>query len=553
MWEEREISRREVLRRLGIGGAAVALPTLLAACGGSPKPKGTASASGDAGGRGTDAEIDHVTWALTHAVPALDVATSFGAPTIAALSLGLEGLVGVDDDLRLTPQLAEKWSNPDPLRYVYQLRSGVTFWDGSPLTADDVVSSLRRHIDPAVTSQLGTYYTNVASIKKTGPSEVTVRMKRPDPLFQYIPVLSYITPKALNEKLGKRLGVAGSKINTMGTGAFRITKFGPDTGLSLERYDGYWGDKPRVRTATVKVISNARTLLLARRAGEIDGTFELAAEQAKDWRRLRDTAVEQAPGMRSIFLSFDLSQEPWNDVHVRRAVVLASDRGGYVNAFLGGMGRAASSIVPPEMWANLAKQPEVDRIYSGLRKYPYDVEAAKRELAQSAHPKGFSADIVFPDNEPAIGRALVSLGESLRPLGIRLRVRETTSAKWIGTIYAHEDLGLQVLPLSPAYVDPANYLVATLPSEKAAPNGLNIANFKNQRVDQLLREQGKVTDPKQRAAAIAEILTIIGDELPYLPLWWQGSSMAVADRYAYEGFNSLYYMQNWLGKLRLRA
>lgn len=553
MWEEREISRREVLRRLGIGGAAVALPTLLAACGGSPKPKGTASASGDAGGRGTDAEIDHVTWALTHAVPALDVATSFGAPTIAALSLGLEGLVGVDDDLRLTPQLAEKWSNPDPLRYVYQLRSGVTFWDGTPLTADDVVSSLRRHIDPAVTSQLGTYYTNVASIKKTGASEVTVRMKRPDPLFQYIPVLSYITPKALNEKLGKRLGVAGAKINTMGTGAFRITKFGPDTGLSLERYDGYWGDKPRVRTATVKVISNARTLLLARRAGEIDGTFELAAEQAKDWRRLRDTAVEQAPGMRSIFLSFDLSQEPWNDIHVRRAVVLASDRGGFVNAFLGGMGRAATSIVPPEMWANLAKQPEVDRIYSGLRKYPFDVAAAQRELAQSAHPKGFSADIVFPDNEPAIGRALVSLSESLKPLGIRLRVRETTSAKWIGTIYAHKDLGLQVLPLSPAYVDPVNYLVATLPSEKAAPNGLNIANFKNERVDRLLREQGKVTDPQQRAAAIAEILTIIGDELPYLPLWWQGSSMAVADRYTYEGFNSLYYMQNWLGKLRLRA
>src|SRR4051812_1784931 len=186
------MTRRQALRRMGAASALVAAPTaLLEACGsaGPSKPQAT-------GARGTSAQIPSITWALGAAPPGLDIATAFVDAGVAAMVLGLEPLLTVSDTLSLTPLLAESWTQPDVLHSVYKIRSGVTFWDGSPLTAQDVAYSLGRHIDPKVSSQLGSYYAAVKSIDVTGADEVTVTMKRPDPLFPNVLAFSFITPKA---------------------------------------------------------------------------------------------------------------------------------------------------------------------------------------------------------------------------------------------------------------------------------------------------------------------------------------------------------------------
>ena len=123
--------------------------------------------------RGRSAEkgsggIDMLTWAHPAAPPNLDYVHTLDFTTPSVLSNSLEGLLAFDPDGTLQPSLAESWSQPDPLTYVYKLRPDVTFWNGDPLTADDVVFSLNQHIDPDVGSQWSFYYTSVDRIEASG-------------------------------------------------------------------------------------------------------------------------------------------------------------------------------------------------------------------------------------------------------------------------------------------------------------------------------------------------------------------------------------------------
>jgi peptide/nickel transport system substrate-binding protein len=548
-----EVTRRQVLMRFGAGGAALALPGLLAACGSSGGGDGASrtSTGKGTGGGATDAEIDSLTWSLGATPETLDIATGFSGTGTMVMALGLEGLLAFDARGALQPLLAESWSRPSLLRYVYKIREGVTFWDGTPLTAEDVAFSLARHADPRLGSQFAVYFGNVKSVKVTGPREVTVIMSAPDPLFEYVPTLAFITPKAYSERLGKKLGTAGPAVTTMGTGPFRFTSFG-DSEITLERNERYWGEKPPVRAATLKFIADAQANLLAMRAHQIDGIFDFPLQQAPDWDRLAGVRTQYAPGQFVTFLSFDVSAPPWNDVHVRRAVAYACDRAGYVRAFLRGHGRVAKAVVAPESWGSVATPSEVEALYARLPDYAFDVEAAKAELAKSAHPDGFTADIDVPTSMPAGVRAIVSLSETLKQIGIDLRVHEVQKNAWIAKQYEHKDLGLQFVDLIPNFVDPSNLIPIYL-GANAVPNNFNTANYRNPQVDRLIVKQAATRDDAVRTQAIGELLSIVGDDLPYFPLWWQDTPMALDERFAFEGFDSRFWFENWMSRVRTRA
>jgi peptide/nickel transport system substrate-binding protein len=254
-----------------------------------------------------------------------------------------------------------------------------------------------------------------------------------------------------------------------------------------------------------------------------------------------------------VILSFDLEAEPWNDIHVRRAVAHCCDTAGYAKAFLGGQATPATSMVSKGQWSNVADADEVDALYSTLPQYAYSLDEARAELAKSAFPDGFSATVPYLNTYPPIGRALVSLGESLKQIGIDLTVKPLTEAQWLSTVFEHKDLGLQVIPYSPDYNDPSNYPLVFLPSANAAPNALNTANFKNSSVDRLLDEQASTPDNKERTRLLGDVLEIVGKELPYFPLWWEGPALAINDEYVYNGFNPLYYFQAWLNDIGVPA
>jgi peptide/nickel transport system substrate-binding protein len=546
-WLSPQLDRRQVLR-MGLGGAALALPGVLAACGGS-----SPSSAGKPGSKVSTANIPSLTWGIgTSTIVGLDIATAFEGHSMYVQRCGLEGLLAATNSLGLAPLLATSWTyTPASLKYVFQIRPGVKFWDGSTMTTDDVVFSLNRHIDPKVSSQIGAYFANVASFTKTGPSEMTINLKRPDPDVQNSLVFAPILSEAFVKKIGSGLGSAGSGLRIMGTGPYELTSFPNSTSATINRFEGYWGTKPVVEKCSFTCIPDAQTLLLAAQSNQIAGTFDVQVQQAASWQKISTLRMYSAPGMLMFYLSFDLSKPPWNDLHARKALAYATNSAGYVRAFLDGNGTPASCIVPPQQWGPVLPQSQVAKLYAQLPTYPYSLAMARRELAQSAYPHGFTSNkLLVPNNAPAFVNAMESLSLTLKQIGIDMPVQEVPENQWLSNLYAHSDsIGIVGSEFGPDYADPADYINLLYPSANAVKNNFNTANFKDPTVDHLLQQASSSGSDSARAQYLFQVLKISQEQLPYLALWWQNDLMAIQKSYVYENFTGLYYNQNWLSRI----
>ena len=129
--------------------------------------------------------IDEIHWGLPSVKDTMFVPRAWSTYVGAIMSLVQEGLLAFGDDLGLEPASAESWKQTDPTTYVYTLRKGVTFGDGSPLTTDDVIASYKFHMDPKSGSQLAAFFSSVDSVSASGDNEVTVKLKSTNVQYQY--------------------------------------------------------------------------------------------------------------------------------------------------------------------------------------------------------------------------------------------------------------------------------------------------------------------------------------------------------------------------------
>jgi peptide/nickel transport system substrate-binding protein len=132
-----------------------------------------------------DYPIEEINWAIANVNETMFAPHAWSVAVGAVMALVQEGPLAFGDDLSLQAGVCDSWDHPDPLTYVYHLRPGVTFHDGSPVTPDDIVASMTYHLDPDNRSQLGAFYSTVESIEATGDDEVTVKLSSPNVQFQY--------------------------------------------------------------------------------------------------------------------------------------------------------------------------------------------------------------------------------------------------------------------------------------------------------------------------------------------------------------------------------
>lgn len=489
-------------------------------------------------------------WAVNSAPRSLDTAHGFDGNTIIVNNELLEPLVSVGSDGELIPRLAESWAQPDRVTYVYQLHDDVRFWDGSPLTAEDVAYSMQRHLDPEVASELASYAAGIKSVTATGPLEVTIKLTEPAPEFGFlVAMLSHTVQKEFAEKHADTLG--DSSTLTMGSGPYEVEDFSSQ-GVVLRRNDDYWAGRPEMERLEINVISDAETLRLALAAGEVDGTFSVPIGKSRIWDTLDDVEVEYVDAPVMAMLTLDTAAAPWDDIHVRRAVAHAIDRESIVRALFNDRGRVADSIVDPLLWDPvLPDESEVDSIYDGLQTYDYDPEAAAAELALSEHPDGFTFDLPYPADSPYIGQTPQVIADNLSTIGITVNLREVPFDKWLGDIYAHQDLGAQILGISADYPDPSTMPTILLDPAGMAENGFNLANFTTPELEEALRQEGSA-DSEERVAALSEVMQIAGDELPYVPLYSVDAALAINDEFDYDAVYSYWvqYFQEWATNVR---
>ena len=372
--------RNKPLKLALAAGAVLAL----AACSASPGASGGDGAAAPsfeitAKTAAPTGELDKLTFS-TYAEPfSLDYAYAFDYADNQVLANVCESLVRLNDDMSISPGLAEKYENPTPETWVYTIRQGVKFHDGTELTADDVVASMNRHLDPKVGSFWYSVYQNVEKIEKTGANEVTVTSKVPDALFNesMSGAAGVIDSAAMFKKAGADYGNANGGVNC--TGPFEFKKWQNGEKLSFDRFDDYWDKdlKAKAKTLEFVIMTDPVARVNALKSGEIDGGWMLPATAVDDLNA--SGAGKIYFGLNTAVQSLVVSnlEGPLGNPEVRNALLIAIDRHGLVQAAAGGYGTRTNSLTSESVWKH-AEDGTKEAAFKDLVDYPYDVEAAAK-------------------------------------------------------------------------------------------------------------------------------------------------------------------------------
>jgi peptide/nickel transport system substrate-binding protein len=480
-------------------------------------------------------------------IPLLRVGTNFSMstldPTKASYAgyvnqLSLETLLKFGPNSTLRPNLAVSWSQASPVSYVYHLRHGVKFWDGSPLTSTDVVYAWNYYRAPGSLAGLG--FASVKSVAADGPDTVVVTLAHPDASWQDTPANS---PGIFEKKFAlAHQGTFGKPGTlTMGTGPWRVNSFDPTTGAELSASPHWWGGTVPIRHITVKLYSSETSLALAMRAGEVDldpyilDTRAFAAASA--------VHLVNSPSCSLGVFSMNTQLAPWNDVHVRRAVAYALDRQAIIAA-AGGYNTPISTFIPAQALRTIGSQAQVSQLLGSLNLYPYSVARAKAELAQSAYPHGFSTTL-YEYNYGSSVNISETIAAELAKIGINAKVKVSSTLTAWQAVMTGPVTGRQT-EFSTGWCagpDVSAYGLA-LGSWNAKPGEWNTADYAPGDVDSLLNAGTATSNPAQRFAVYAKLLARLQSDLPYIGLYLENTSIALSDKFTVSGFTQNYWYFN---------
>jgi peptide/nickel transport system substrate-binding protein len=497
-------------------------------------------------------QIDSITWALPSIPDKLFIPNAWTTYTGAIMSLVQGGLLTFGDDYALIPAAGEMVP-VDSTTIKYHLQSGVTFGDGSPLTAEDVVATFKYHMNPDSGSQLASFYTPVKTVEATAANEVTVILKEPNVQFRYAAahMAGFIFKK---EQLADK-NIGSAQVLPLGTGPYTLSEFVPNEHVTLEAREDYWGKpKPVVKRITIQAPDREHRYL-AMKSGAIDGAFDLAMSDVNPWKALGNVDIVTTPSLGVYVLTLDHSEAPFDNIHFRRAVSYAVDREGLVEALLKGHGRAATALNPPEMWSGVLTQDEVRNFYATFQSdYSFDKEKAKEELEKAGYPHGYDKTITIlaSNTDPYMVNIMQSVVEKLRQIGIPAELEQRTNDDWLAQYFAHEKLGMQIMAYYPDFADPANYPYLFFSSATAVKDGMNASNFKNDEVDKCLKTANEKDDKQTRADALKRVFKIAEEDVALVPIFWPDSAMAINKKYRLTGYNAFWYSVPWALRLSLR-
>ena len=460
-----------------------------------------------------------------------------------------EPLVAYDEDLNLTPALAVSWENPEPTKWVFHLREGVKFHDGSPFSADDVIFSWQRSLSP--NSQLKGYTGIITDVRKIDAHTVEMTTAEPAPILPRNLVLVYMMSKtwAQQHDTMEAASVTGddnyANLHENGTGPFVVTERQPDIRTVLSRFDDYWDDQlpTNVDRVVFQPIKQESTRVAALLSGDMDLVQPIPVQ---DWPRLENTAgieLLRRPETRALFIGFDQFRDellysnvkgknPFKDRRVREAVARAIDAELIDKKIMRGAGAALGTIIAPSVngWDPAFARP-----------YAQDVEQAKKLLAQAGYPDGFKVTLDCPNdryvNDEKICEAVVTM---LARIGIDVDLLAQTKSKFFGKVLltGGNDTSMYLFGWAPITVDAENaltYLVACRDSKTGAGQS-NLGHYCNPEIDALIAKIRVETDQAQRNALIKQALLLLRQDFAYIPLvqpplsWGVREGIAVQQR-----------------------
>ena len=428
------------------------------------------------------------------------------------------GLVKYDKDLKIVGELAESFQvSPDGLTITFKLRRNVTWHDGKPFTARDVLYTYRVIIDPQTPTAYSEDFKQVASVTAPNPFTVVVRYDKP-----YAPALASwgvaILPAHLLE--GQDITKSPLARRPVGTGPFRFKEWVSGQKIVLEANPTYFEGRPYLDRYVYRLIPDTSTMYMELKAGGIDQMGLTPVQYARQTDSPRFKAAFQKyryPSNGYLYLGYNLRHPTFKDKRIRQAITAAINKDELIQGVLFGMGQRAHGPMIPGRWA----------YNPGVQDIPFDQTRARQLLADAGWQPG-SDGILYKEGKPLRFTILTNQGnqqrlmtaqiiqQRLQQVGIDVRIR---IVEWAAFLKEFIDKGnFEVVLLAwMTSQDPDMYDIWH--SSKTKPGELNFIGYNNQEVDRLL-EQGRSTfDLEQRKKAYFRIQEILADEQPYTFLY----------------------------------
>lgn len=447
-----------------------------------------------------------------------------------------EPLVARDKKLGLTPGLATRWSQPKPTVWRFELRRGVTFHDGTPFTADDVVFSFNRAAGAG--SDMQSYTNTFKEVRKIDAHTVEVETLTPFPILPDVLTNVFVMSKKWCEDnkaqapVDRRKGIENAaSFKANGTGPFRLKERQPGSRTVLVRNGTYWD---KVDTNVTEVIftpiGNAATRVAALLSSEVDVMEPVPLQDVERIKASPKLKVMQGPELRTIFLGMDQKRDellfsnvkgknPFKDKRVRQAFYQAIDIETIKSRVMRGAALPTALMVGPGIRGFSPEQ---------NKRLPYDVEAAKKLLAEAGYPNGFEVALNCPNdryvNDADICQAVAA---NLARIGVKVNLQTETKVTYFPKIL-RRDTSFYLLGWTPSTYDSHNALSALMASPTDKGQGqFNLGAYTNAKVDELTLQIQSETDQTKRNAMIKEAFEVHAADVGHLPLHQQALAWAM--------------------------
>jgi peptide/nickel transport system substrate-binding protein len=475
-------------------------------------------------------------WASQGDALSLDPMAQNEGPTIAMNALIMETLVGRDREMKLEPQLAVSWTNPQPDIWRFKLRENVKFHDGTPFTAEDVVFSLKRAMGP--TSDFRTSLHSVKDVVKVDDATVDVVTKSPNPIFSDELTSIMMMSKAWAEKHSvqttqdyKNKQETYAVRNANGTGPFKLVSREPDVKTVLARNADWWGntiDRHNVDEIVYTPIASPSTRVAALLSGELDFVSDPPLQDVPRIQSTPGLKIQKVAQDRAIFYGFDIvspelrvsdvkGKNPFSDKRVRQAIYQAIDIEAIKAKVMRGDSAPSGIVAAPTIrgWTK-----ELDA------RPKFDDAAAKKLLADAGYPNGFTTKLDCPNdryaNDEAICQATVGM---LARIGIKVQLDSQSKSLHFPKIQKKTSdfylLGWGVPTLD------SHYVFSFLYGTKGA---WNFTGYSSEKMDGLIEAMSSEMDATKRLAIIADAWKQAREDLLYVPLHNQVVTWATSDK-----------------------
>lgn len=493
--------------------AAAMAVTLLTGCGSS---KSASSADSKSGGR-------TFTVALDSDIVKLDPAFAYDFTTNPVVDQITEGLLAFNDKNELVPALASAWKMTDDTTYVYTIRNDVCFSDGTPMTMDDVLFSIKRTRDPATASYLLSMFSDVKSVEKTGDWELTVKLTEPSATWKYIfaTTAGHIISKAYYDKHESDFGTAEGGL--LGTGPFAFQSWTSGQEIVLTKNPNYWDKSAKIDIDKLvfKIITEDTTRVMALKSGDVDFTPNTPLDMLDTVKSDNKLEIQGVDSLGVTLLAFNTQRAPFNDPNVRQAIAYALDMNSIQTNVIKDAGKEATTMpqgpvlygTNPSDWESYAKSET---------QYAYNLDKAKACLAKSSVPNGFSCKLLTSDASLRYNISL-AVQEYLKALNINVEVVKLSDDEHTKYQFGNEldangqrDYDMILAGWEADYPDISGNISPLYLSSNAGEGGPNCAAYNNPKVDELVNAQAKLTDESARNKLMFQALDIINKDVPYV-------------------------------------